>query len=120
MKTYLFKTAATIKEADQGNYWIDRDFIGNIEVKAENLTNALASYANIVKKEYYVKVSKTAIKRKNSMFVDRLNGETVQIGYVITGSYDFELADEYRWVKKYIDLWVDVREVSIPNFSKIA
>ena len=119
MKTYLFKTAATVKEADQDNYWVDRDFIGKVEVKAENLTDALADYVNIINKEYDVKVSKTAIDRKNAMFVDRLNGETVQIGYVITGGYDFELADGHKWVKKYIDLWVDVREVSIPNFSKI-
>ena len=116
MKTYLFKTAATVKEADQGNYWIDRGFIGNIEVTAENLTDALARYADIVEKKYYVGVSKTAIKRKNGMFVDRLNGETVQVGYVLTGR--FELADGYKWVKKYIDLWVKIHEVSTPDFSK--
>ena len=120
MKTYLFKTAATVKEMDQGKYWLDRDFIGNVEVRAENLTEALASYADIVKKEYYVEVSKTAIKRKNGMFVDRLNGETVQVGYVLTGRYDCELADGYKWVKKYIDLWVKIHEVSTPDFSKIA
>ena len=120
MKTYLFKTAATVKEMDQGKYWLNGDFIGNVEVRAENLTDALASYADIVEKEYYVEVSKTAIKRKKGMFVDRLNGETVQVGYVITGRYYFELADGYKWVKKYIDLWIDVKELSIPDFGKIA
>lgn len=120
MKTYLFKTAATVKEMDQGKYWLDRDFIGNVEVRAENLTGALARYAEIVEKKYYVGVSKTAIKRKNGMFVDRPNGETVQVGYVITGRYDYELADGCKWVKKYIDLWIDVKELSIPDFEKIA
>lgn len=120
MKTYLFRTTATVKENDQGKYGLDGDFIGNIEVRAENLPAALVKYADTVKDRYYVEVSKTAIQRKSGMFVNRNIGETVQTGYVINGKCDFEHADGHKWVKKNIDLWVEIKEISIPDFGKLA
>ncbi len=109
MNTYIFNTAAAMKEYNRDKWWIDCDVIKEIEIDAENITAALKEYQAAVADKYYIDISNNALKNKSPMYQDYKNGETRQIGYVITASTDFE--SNYKWIKQYIDLWVEIRVV---------
>ena len=52
------------------------------------------------------------------MYIDGKNGEPVQVGFVITGKTDFDKGDYSGYSTQYIDLWVTVQIVTIPDFEK--
>ena len=55
----------------------------------------------------------------NPMYIDRADGEPLQVGYVITAKTGFEDRDNYRYTDQYIDLWVTVYAVTVPNFEGV-
>lgn len=113
MKNYIFETTATMKEYNNNKWWIDRGIIRTIRVTAENITEALRQYREKVE-EFGITISKNALKTKNPMYVDTVDG-VKQTGYVITGQMDFN-DNYYRWVKQYIDLWVTIITVVDTEF----
>lgn len=112
MKTYQFKTAATMKPYNCKKWWISSDIIPTIEIKAENLKKALILWRDQVEQKHFVSISDKAIKHPEPMYVDTEN-EPQQVGYVITGKTDFD-NDRRGWVTQYIDLWVSVDEIKNP------
>lgn len=115
MITFIFKTTTTMKEYNNKSWWIDSNIIPEITINAENTTEALLKYADIVNNKYYISITKTALKTKNKMYIDTDSGSK-QIGWVITGSTDFEKEDNHTWTKQYIDLWVKVLTVTDTTF----
>ncbi len=113
MKTYLFKTTATMKDKDRGKWWIDGNIINDKYVHAETIQDALKQYADIV--DDYVSISNNAIKNKQPMYIDTKDGKTQQVGYVITGKTPFDNGHG-KWIEKYIDLWIDISILTIPKF----
>lgn len=113
MNTYLFTTQTTMKAYNHKKWWIDGGVIRQIEIEADNLNAALKEYQKIVRDKYYIDISNTALKRKSPMYRDYKNGETKQVGYVLTGSTEFE-TDNYSgvWVKQFIDLWVEIQTIT--------
>ena len=105
---YTFDTTTTMKPYNNKKWWISDDIIRRKTIEAKNLSEALKKYQDKVTNEDYITISDTALKRKNPMFIDTVEG-TQQVGYVITGSTDFD--DNGRgWVKQYIDLWVTITQ----------
>jgi len=119
MKEYIFKTCVTMKEYNRSKWWIDSDIIRDIRTPAENIKAALNEYRRIVEDKYYIGVSENAIRNKSPMYIDTKSGETKQIGFVITGSTDFEKSNYSGWSKQYIDLWVEVLEITNPDFVEV-
>ena len=117
MKEYIFKTIVTMKEYNRENWWIDSDVVKEIRIDAENIKAALNEYREIVTDKYYIDVSKNALKTKRKMFVDIEGGGAKQIGFVITGSTDFE--NNYKWVKQFVDLWIEILTVETPDFLEV-
>lgn len=114
---YSFKTSATLKEKDREKWWLDDDLVKTIELEASNLCEALEKYRQVVNDTYYVQISKNAIHKKEKMFIDiKSSGGSKQIGYVITGSTCFE-SEKGGFIKKFIDLWIEIRVVSYPAFE---
>ena len=114
---YNFNTSAALKEKDREKWWLDDDLVKPIELDASSLSEALEKYMEIVNDGYYVHISKNAIHKKQNMYMDiKPGGCSKQIGYVITGSTSFE-RDNGGFVNKFIDLWVEIRVVSYPNFE---
>jgi hypothetical protein len=113
MKTYLFKTTATMKDNDQEKWWIDRNIINDKYIHAKTIEDALKQYVNIV--DDCVSISNNAIKNRQPMFIDKKDGKTQQIGYVITGKTLFN-NDRGKWIEKYIDLWIYISIVTTPDF----
>ena len=109
--TYLFRTVTTMKQHNKNKWYIDSDIIKDIEINAGSLNEALKKYADIVQDKFYINISKSAIKNRAGMYCDTANG-TIQTGYVITGSTDFE--NNYKWIKQYINLWIEVLNISYP------
>lgn len=116
MKTYRFETKTTMKPYNESKYWIDRDYVGNAEFKAETLSEAISKWVERCD-ERGVTVTKTAIKEKEAMYIDTKDGESIQVGYVITGMTDILDDVKRRYTQQYIDLWVTIKEVSYIDFE---
>lgn len=106
MKTYFFKTTATMKEYNYKKWWIDPKIISDLEVQADTLESALKQYQSIAKEKYYVEISNNALKNKAPMYIT-VGGEDKQIGFIITGKTEFE--HNYKWSVQYINLWITVK-----------
>ena len=117
MKNFIFKTTTTMKEYNHKKWWIDSDIIKDIRVSAENITDALDQYREIVSDKFYVEISRNALKTKSAMYVDKKNGGAQQVGYVITGKTEFEDSARRAWSAQYIDLWVTVLTVIDTDFD---
>ena len=118
MKNFIFKTTTTMKDYNRDKSWIAPDIVREIQVKAENAKQALEKYRTIVKEKHYITISDNAIKNKSGMYVDTANGETKQVGYVITGKTDFQ-DDFYKWSAQFIDLWVEIITVVDTDFEEV-
>ena len=107
---FQFNTVVAVKPVDRDKWWIDSDLVKVQEIEGENINDALNKFIEVVKDNpYYLEVSKTALKRKKKMFIDTENGAK-QVGFVITAKTSFQTND-YEWVDKYIDLWIDIQAV---------
>ena len=105
---YTFDTTATMKPYNNKKWYICGDIVRRKTIEAKNLSEALKKYQDEVTNKDYITISDTALKRKSPMFIDTVEGAK-QVGYVITGSTDFD--DNGRgWVKRYIELWVTITQ----------
>lgn len=119
MKTFRFDTTTTMKEYNCKKWWIDGGIVLPITIAAETLSDALEKYRESVER-YGVTVSKNALANKNAMYQDTASGTAVQCGYVITGAAEFEdQRHGWRFVKQYIDLWVNISIVANP-FAEVS
>lgn len=116
MKKYLFKTTTTMKEYNNKKWWIDSNIVRDKYINAENLNEALEKYRELVKENEYILISNNAMKTKSAMYIDTVNGETKQVGYVITGKTEFEDRENYKWSEQYIDLWVSILTIEETEF----
>jgi hypothetical protein len=114
---YLFETTIAMKEYNNKKYWIDPNIIRDITIESENITEGLKKYAELVEKKHYISVSSNALKTKSPMYID-VNGKACQVGYVITGSMDFDNEITNKWSKQYIDLWVTVLTITDTDFEE--
>lgn len=117
MNTYLFKTAATMKEYNAGKWWIDRDIIRNKSIQAEDVKKALEIYAAEVNKSYEAHISRNALKDKSPMYIDTSEG-VKQIGYVITASSLFDKGNYSGFTTQYFDLWIEILTVNNTEFPE--
>lgn len=113
---FLFKTTVTMKEYNCKKWWIEGDIVRELTVEADTLEEALVKYKEHVEKTAYIDISKTAMKLKQPMYIDKKSGETVQVGYVITGSSDFDKGNYQGWSKQYVDLWVTIYLIDYVQF----
>ena len=104
------------KDINGKEWWIDSNIVREISVEADNTKEALEKYRKIVTEECYIEISNNAMKNKSPMYIDTKDGETKQIGYVITEKTEFEDRDNYRWSTQYIDLWVRILTVVDTEF----
>lgn len=111
MKEFIFKTTATMKEYNHKKWWIDSDIIPDMRINASSVKNALEIYRERVEEKHYITISRNAIKNKSEMFVDTPNGNTKQVGYVITGKTEFSKGDYTGYSTQYIDLWLTILTV---------
>lgn len=114
MKTYIFRTTTTMKEYNSKHWWIDRNIIPEKTIQAESVAAALEEYRELVEYDNCISISKNAIKARRPMYVDTKGGEK-QIVFVITGRADFE-TESCRYVKQYVDLWVEIITVTNTEF----
>ena len=113
---FIFKTNATMKPHNYKRYWISSDIINEKQIEAENLNSAIKIYAERVENENYITISRNAIKNCSPMYRGMKDGSTKQIGFVFTAQSEFN--DDYkRWVKQYINLWVEIITVVETNFE---
>lgn len=115
MEKFLFQTTTTMKEYNNKKWWISSDLVADKVINAENLSQALEKYKNLVEENECITISNNAIKNKSSMYVETVNGNCKQVGYVITGKTIFN-DDNYRWVSQYIDLWVTILTIKETEF----
>lgn len=107
---YKFYTNVTMKPHNADKWWIMSDYVKPIEIAAGSIKEALTQFVNELSKKYYIQISKTALKNKQPMYIDDKAGNTKQVGYVITGSTDFQDDNSGKWVSQYIDIWTEIKE----------
>jgi hypothetical protein len=112
---FLFTTDTTMKEYNRDRWWIDSNYIKPQYIEAENLKQAIEKYQKITLDEYYINISKNAIKTKHPFYKDLKDGGSEQIGYVFTASMEF-LTDSWQGVKNYIDLWTTIETLTPTAF----
>lgn len=102
---FLFKTATTMKPYNDKKWWIDKDAMPEAYINADSLKEALTKYQKLAE-ENGITISNSALKTAEPMYVDS-DGETKQVGLVITASTDFY--DSYNSCsKQYIELWTEI------------
>ena len=116
MKNYIFRTTTTMKEYNNRKWWIDRDIVTDKYITAENVTAALEQYRTEVENKHYITISNNALKNKSPMYIDTVDGDVKQVGFVITGKTEFEDRDKRKWSTQYIDLWVNIITVVDTEF----
>ena len=115
MKNFIFRTTTTVKAYNDEKWWINGDVVTDKYITAENVTTALEQYRAEVENEHYITISNNALKNKSPMYVDTVNGDPKQVGFVITGKTEFE-DDNHKWTAQYIDLWVEIITVIDTEF----
>ena len=118
MATYRFETTTTMKSYNREKWWIDAQIVRPIEVQADSVTEALNLWRNIMQERDYIEISRNAMRTKNPMYQGYKDGRTEQVGYVITGKADFDKGDYTGYTKQYIELWVHITVVTIPDFEE--
>ncbi len=103
---YEFYSKVTMKPHNRDKWWIMDDIIPQIDIEADSLNEALHKFAEMVKDDCYIDISKNAIKNRKPMYIDTKDG-TKQCGYVITGKTDFQNEND-KWVSQYIDIWTEI------------
>lgn len=88
MKNYRFHTVTTMKEYNRDKWWIDRDIVKDMIISADSVKEALSAYREKVE-EQYISISDNAMKRKSAMYRESKDGESVQVGYVLTAKTGF-------------------------------
>lgn len=101
---FLFKTATTMKPYNNKKWWIDKDVMPEAYINADNLKEALTKYQKRAE-ENGITISNSALRTAEPMYVDS-DGETKQVGLVITASTDFSNFCTYS--KQYIELWTEI------------
>lgn len=116
---YLFNTVTTMKPYNRDKYWIDRNYVTDKTILAADLQEALRIYREKVNDDMCIEISRNALKEKQPMYRDRKSGESVQVGYVITGKTEIQ-TDDYRnpWSTQYVDLWVEIVEIHDIDFPE--
>lgn len=116
---YLFNTVTTMKPYNRDKYWIDRNYVTDKTILAADSQEALRIYREKVNDDMGIEISRNALKQKQPMYRDRKSGESIQVGYVITGKTEIQ-TDDYRnpWSTQYVDLWVEIVEIHDIDFPE--
>lgn len=115
---YRFETTATMKPYNNKKWYIDADIVRSITIEADELKTALQLWRDKVQERDYIQISNNALKSRSPMYIDGKDGEPVQVGFVITGKTEFDKCNYTGYSTQYIDLWVAVQIVTIPDFEK--
>ena len=118
MSIYRFETTATMKPHNNKKWWIDPDIVRPVKIEAADLKTALQLWRDKVIERDYIQISNNALKSRSPMYIDGKGGEAVQVGYVITGKTEFDKGNYTGYSTQYIDLWVTVQIVTIPDFER--
>lgn len=107
-RKYLFQTTVTSSDS---NVWISNPL--DKVIYCEDLESAKKWYFTKLSGDDFIQVSNNAKKNLSPMYYDDKDGNAHECGFIVKGSTEIMLND-YKWVKKYIDLWVTVSEIINP------
>ena len=116
---FLFETHATMKDYNAAKWWIDRDYIPTKKINANNLKEAIKQYADFCS-EHGADISANAIKSAATLYYDDKDGNAHECGRVFTASTEMADDDRNKWVKQYIDLWVNISIITSPFEQRAA
>ena len=88
-------------------YWHDNT-IDTIVVQAKSIKEAINKWADVVEDKDYIKISKTARKSPEKMYVDTPDGNAKQVGFVFTASTEIQDDRTGKWKKVNLKLWTNV------------
>lgn len=118
MNKYMFRTTATMKPYNSRQWYIDSRIIPTKYIEADNLREALSTYAEEASSRHYITISVNALRNKAPMYIDsKTSHESRQVGYVITGKTTFQ-RDDGTLSTQYIDLWISIDVITPADFKE--
>lgn len=102
-------TKPTFEVTTKG-YWHD-NVIETINIDAKSLNEAIEKWANIVEQKHYIKISKTARKKPQEMFVDMKDGSHKKIGLIFNASTEVESRKRGKSINMTMRLWTRINKI---------
>lgn len=116
--TFMFKPTLSMKPYNSKKWFIMHDYVRPMYLDATSVKEALNKFRERVDDEYSISISDHALRAKQPMYRNLKNGGVKQIGYVITGKTMFRDDDHNCWSDQYIDVWLEIMQVT--EFEDIA
>ena len=116
MNNYLFRTACAMKHYNCHKWFIMRDYVNNMIIKADSVKKALEQYRTILNDKYCITISDNAMKHKEPIYEDESeSGCAIQTGYMLTGKTEFESrSDNVPYTEQYIEVWATINTIANP------
>lgn len=105
MKRFQFKSEAVCRN---NKYWISRDILRTKIITSNNLKDAISEFVKFANGDGFFSISKNAERKKESLYIDMLNGESKKIGYM------FKALTEIEGKQVWCELWVTIDELTNP------
>lgn len=110
MSIYLFESTTICKNP---RFWIDEDIIRRRKISAETLAEACEKYAEAAAAAG-VEISKTQQKRPDRLYIDDIDGNAQQCGYLFKATTDIYDDERGRWTKCRAVILVTIYELKSP------
>ena len=110
MSIYLFESTTICKNP---RFWIADDIIRRKKIAAATLAEACERYAEAAAAAG-VEISKTQQKRPEKIYIDDIDGNTQQCGYLFKATTDIYDEERRKWTKCRAEIWAKIYEVKSP------
>ena len=110
MSIYLFESTTICKNP---RFWIDEDIIRRKKIAAATLAEACETYAKEAAEDG-VEISKTQQKRPEKIYIDDIDGNAQQCGYLFKATTDIYDEERRKRTKCRAEIWATVYELKSP------
>lgn len=110
MSIYLFESSTICKNP---RFWIDDGIISRKKIAAATLAEACEKYAKEAAAAG-VEISKTQQKRPEKIYIDDIDGNAKQDGFLYKATMDIYDDERGKWTKCRAEIWATVYELKSP------
>ena len=110
MSIYLFESTTICKNP---RFWIDEDIIRRKKIAAATIAEACEKYAEEAAFAG-VEISKTQQKRHKKIYIDDVDGNAQQCGYLFKATMKIYDDERGKWTNCRAEIWATVYELKSP------
>ena len=110
MKEFLFESCTVCKNP---RFWIDEGIISRKKIAAATLAEACEKYAEEAAAAG-IEISKTQRKRPTAIYIDDIDGNAKQDGFLYKATTDIYDEERGKWTKCRAEIWATIYELKSP------